>query len=167
MSQCPTCGRPLSDHDLHIRFELPGPVLDSTAGVGAPGTWLSHEDANSSVMMQVPGVGPFVRALLRVNLSEAHMITFGVWVSISPAGLQSTFAVWHDDAYIDLQLDGVLANDIPPWKLVGSPVRLRVLDKDQTPYCVSSSDPVLESVLSSTWPHQEILAANVGRELLN
>lgn len=157
MSFCPTCGRSLSDHDRHFRFELPVPVLDSPDGIGAPGTWLSHGDANSSVMMQVPGVGPFVRALLPVKLTEGHTVTFGVWVCISPADIQRTFAVWHNDDYIDLEIEGVLANDIPPWKLVGLHVQLRVLDKDQTPHCVASSDPLLESVLSSTWAHHEIL----------
>lgn len=152
----------MSDHDRHFRFELPVPVLDSPEGVRVPGTWLSHENANASVLMHVPDAGPFVRALLRVNLTEGHLVTFGVWVSISPDDLRRSFAVWHDDHYIDLQLDGVLANDIAPWKLVGLPVRLRVLDKEHTPYCVSSSDPLLESVLSSTWAHEKILAAFVG-----
>ena len=110
-------------------------------------------------MMQVPGAGPFVRALLPVHLSGGHTITFGVWVSISPDDLQRTFKVWWEDDYIDLELDGILANDIPPWNLVGSPVKLQVRDKNHTPYCVASTDQLLESVISSTWPHEEILAA--------
>ncbi len=65
--RCATCGRPLDAHDRHVRFRLPQPVLDSPDRDQAPGTWLSHGTADESVMMQVPSVGPFVRALLPVR----------------------------------------------------------------------------------------------------
>ena len=156
---CTICGHALPDHDKHVRFELPDPVLNSTLKLNTPGTWLSHEDATTSVMMQVPGAGPFVRALLPVRLTGGHTITFGVWISISPDDLQRTFKLWWEDDYVNLVLEGVLANDVPPWKLLGAPVKLQVRNKDHTPYCVASADRLLESVLSTTWPHDEILAA--------
>jgi hypothetical protein len=46
---------PVDSHDRQIRFRLPEPVL-------------GHESPEASVMMQIPGVGPFVRALLAVRL---------------------------------------------------------------------------------------------------
>lgn len=67
--RCPTCDRPLDTHDRHIRFTLPDPVLDTTGRVRAPGTWMNDVDARTSVMLQVPGVGAFVRALVPVRLT--------------------------------------------------------------------------------------------------
>jgi hypothetical protein len=58
-----------------------------------------------------------------------------------------------------LVLRGVLANDVPPWQLLGAPVELRVRDINHTPYCVSSTDELLETVLSTIWPHEDVLAA--------
>ena len=156
---CALCGHALSDHDKNIRFEWPDPVRFSELKENTPGTWLSHADAYTSVMMQVPGISPFVRALLPVHLTGGHSVTFGVWVAISPDDLQRTYRTWWDEDYQNLALDGVLANDVPPWKLVGLPVKLRVLNVDHTPYCVSSSDELVESVLSEVWPHDDILAA--------
>jgi hypothetical protein len=46
----------------------PEPVLSSPGQERVPGAWLSHESPEASVMMQIPGVGPFVRALLAVRL---------------------------------------------------------------------------------------------------
>ena len=63
------CGGPVDAHDRQIRFRLPEPVLDSAGQEHVPGAWLSHESPEASVMMQIPGVGPFVRALLVVRLT--------------------------------------------------------------------------------------------------
>ena len=43
-------------------------------------------------MMQVPRVGPFVRALLLVRLTGGYAVTFGVRAAIRPGGLQRAFA---------------------------------------------------------------------------
>jgi hypothetical protein len=73
---CRSCGLPLDGHDRHVRFELPDPVSE-TNRIDTAGAWLSHADANSSVMMQIPGLGAFVRALLPVRLSGGYSVTFG------------------------------------------------------------------------------------------
>jgi len=62
------CGGPVDVHDRQIRFRLPEPVLDSPGQERVPGAWLSYESPEASVMMQIPGVGAFVRALLVVRL---------------------------------------------------------------------------------------------------
>jgi hypothetical protein len=73
--------------------------------------------------------------------------------------MQEAFAVWWGDnpAYLDLRLDGLLANQIEPWGLLGAPVVATVLNADDTPYCTSSADPLLSRVLTETWPHDEAL----------
>jgi hypothetical protein len=78
------CGRPLEVHDRHVRFGMPDPVLEAPDQDRVNGASLSHGDANSSVMMQTPGVGSFVRALLPVDLTGGYTVTFGVWVGVDP-----------------------------------------------------------------------------------
>ena len=67
-----------------MRFVLPDPVLALPDRESAKGTRMSHGPAQDSVMMQVPNVGAFVRALLPVKLTEGHTVTFGVWLAIHP-----------------------------------------------------------------------------------
>jgi len=109
-------------------------------------------------MMQVPGVGAFVRALLPVKLTGGFSATFGVWVALDPADLQRTFAVWSRPEYQNLRLQGWLANALPAWGLLAAPVELEVRDPEQTPYCAESTDPKLAKVLTEIWPHQDVLA---------
>ena len=156
---CADCGRPLSHHDRHVRYGLPDPVLASGVEPGASGFWMSHATPSDSVMMQVDGVGAFVRALLPTNLTGGYTVTFGVWVGISPDDLRRVFDSWWAPEYVDLRVEGVLANDVAPWAVFASPVQLGVRDPDSTPYCVSSSNPVLQDVLDRVWPHELVLAA--------
>jgi hypothetical protein len=92
----------------------------------AAGTWLSHGNPESSVMMQIPSVGAFVRALLPIRLAGGHTVTYGVWTGIHPGELQRVFGIWWEPEYQNLRLDGVLANSIAPWGLLAAPVTLLV-----------------------------------------
>ena len=124
-----------------------------------PGTWMSHERAIESVMMRVPDVGAFVRALLPIRLTDNHRVTFGVWLAINPAELQSVYDVWWKPEYGDLRLNGWLANAIEPWGLLASPVEAVVRDPEETPYCERSSHELLDRVLHEEWPHDMVLGA--------
>ena len=108
-------------------------------------------------MMQIPGVGPFVRALLVVRLTGGYAVTCGVWVGVHPDDLQHAFHVWWEPEYEDLRMEGALANPVPPWGLLAAPVTLAVKDPEHTPYCVSSSDHTLSRVLGEEWPHKDVL----------
>jgi hypothetical protein len=160
--RCTLCGRLLDSHDRHVRFRLPEPVLTSPGQEKAPGSWLSHDTPETSVMMQVPAIGAFVRALLPVCLSGGHTVTFGVWAGIDPRELQRAFAIWWEPEYRDLRLEGALANSIPPWGLLAAPVTLVVRDPQQPPYCSESPDQQLSRVLNEQWPHADILDALPG-----
>ena len=142
-----------------MRFRLPDPVRDTAEGERANGVWMSHDDANTSVMMQVPNVGPFVRCLLPVRLTGDHAVTFGVWLAVHPDDLQRSFRVWWEPEYRDLVLDGYLANELPVWGRLGSPARAEVRDENDTPYLFESADPMLSRVLHEEWPHEQLLAA--------
>jgi hypothetical protein len=155
---CLACGRPIDAHNRHVRYRLPDPVLALPAREQTEGSWLSHADANQSVMMMVPAVGTFVRVLLPVRLSGGYTVTFGVWLGVHPDDLQRAFSIWWTPEYVDLRLDGRLANALPAWDLLAAPAEAAVQNPEETPYIVDSSDPGLKKVLATVWPHDEILA---------
>ena len=154
---CALCGMPVSNHDRDIRFTLPDPVLAlAEGGVLPEGTWLSHGDAESSVMMIVPEVGAFLRCLLPLRLEGDHTLTFGVWVGVETDDLKRAYDVWWEPEYADLELSGALANALPGVDVLAAPVALRVLDADESPYVVASPDALLDKVLTDTWPHDAV-----------
>jgi hypothetical protein len=150
-------GGPVDAHDRQFRFRLPDPVLHSPEQECVPGAWLSHESPEASVMMQIPGVGPFVRALLAVRLTGGYAVTHGVWVGVHPGDLQRAYRVWREPEYENLRLEGALANSVPPRGLLAAPVTLAVKGPYHTPYCVSSPDHMLSRVLGEEWPHKDVL----------
>jgi hypothetical protein len=97
-----------------IPIRLPDPVLDSPEQECVPGAWLSHESPEASVMMQIPGVGPFAGAACR-QAHRGYAVTYGVWVGVHPGDLQRAFRVWREPEYENLLLEGALANSVPPW----------------------------------------------------
>jgi hypothetical protein len=120
---------------------------------------MNDEDPNRAVMMQVSAVGGFIRCLLPVHLTEGFTVTFGLWLAVHPDDLQRAAKVWWASAYEELVLDGWLGNEVPPWGLLSAPARARVLFPDQTPYVVESTDTMLSRVLSTNWPHDDVLTA--------
>jgi hypothetical protein len=161
-AECAMCGRPTDSHTRNIRFTLPDPVAVTELRDQAPGTWMSHLDATTSVMMQVDGIGAFVRALLPVQLEDGGSVTFGVWLAVHPHALQQISQVWDTAEYMSLVIEASLANSVPPWGLLAAPVRAVVRDRRHTPYCDSSPDETLSRVLSEAWPHETVLAAIEG-----
>lgn len=115
-------------------------------------------------MMTVPTVGTFVRSLLPVRLSGGYTVTFGVWLGIHPDDLERTFSVWWEPEYLDLRLEGRLANALPSWEVFAAPVVATVVNPDETPYVVSSTDPTLASVLANEWSPEQILPGLLSTE---
>lgn len=155
---CQLCGRATEGHNRHVRFRLPDPVLRSPGQDRVEGTWKTADDPNSAVMMLVPNVGAFVRALLPVRLSGGSVVTFGVWVGVHPDDLRRAFDCWCAPEYAQLQISGLLANALPAWDVFGVPVELAISDPEATPYCVASPDKELSAVLSNDWDHEAVLA---------
>ena len=164
---CAMCGRPLEAHNRHVRFTFPDPVLEASEE-DRRNAWQSETDAKRAVMMQVPNVGAFVRALLPIRLSGGYTLTFGLWLAVHPDDLQRAARLWWSPEYAKLTLDGWLGNAVPPWGLLAAPITAVVRDPDQTPYCDRSTHPILARVLAEEWPHEDVLsslpAAWVGHE---
>jgi hypothetical protein len=152
---CPSCGRPLDAHDRHVRFKLPDPVLAVPAAERADRSW------GNDVLLQVQGVGAFVRVLLPIHMTGGYTITVGTWLGVHPHDLRRAWKVWWRPEYAELQLDGHLANALPPWGevLVAKPATATVQHPDEVPYVTGSSDQLVERILRSEWPHEQILAA--------
>jgi hypothetical protein len=141
-----------------VRFTWPDPVIERGVNATAEGLWISHGTPRESVFLAVEDLGSFVRALLPVRLTGGYTVTFGVWVGLAPADMQSAYERWFAPDYSQLVLEGRLANGVAPWGLLGAPVRLEVRNPDETPYCSASSDATLADVLTNTWPHEKVLA---------
>jgi hypothetical protein len=75
-----------------------------------------------------------------------------------PDDPERAFSVWTAPDYVDLRLDGRLANALPAWDVFAAPATAVVRDPDHTPYIFSSSDEVLSRVCTEQWPHEDILA---------
>jgi hypothetical protein len=159
MTDCAECGRPIDAHNRHIRLTYPDPVAMTEDREHAPNFWMSHVDPKTSVMMQAPGIGAFVRARLPVHLFGGFIVTYDLWLSVEPDALQVAAAIWDQPEYMSLVLEGALANAIPPWGLLAAPVRARVRDRRHSPYCDFSKSNDLARVIANEWAHEEILAA--------
>lgn len=152
---CPSCGRSLDEHNRHIRFGVPEPVLSIPESERAARTW------GNDVLMQVKDVGAFVRILVPVKLSGGYTVTYGAWLSVHPDDLRRAWEVWMDDSYAQLRLRGVLANMLPGWEseTYVKPVEAAVLNVEETPYAVDSPDDFMRRVIQDEWPHEFVLAA--------
>ncbi len=153
---CPNCGRPLDEHNRHIRFGVPEPVLSIPEEERPALTW------GNDVLMRVEGIGGFVRILVPVKLSGGYTVTYGAWLSVESADLRLAWEVWKDDSrYQELRLAGVLANMLPAWEdeTYVKPLEAAVLNVEHTPYAVDSSDDFMRRVLRDEWPHEVVLAA--------
>ena len=151
MSQaaCPTCGRPLDDHNRHLRFTWPEPVLTVPEHERQSRTW------GNDVLMQVEGIGAFVRVLIPIKLTGGFTLTYGAWLSIHPNGLRHAWEIWQTPAYRDLRPVGILANKLPPWpdETYRKPLEAAVRNLDHVPYAIDSADKFMRKVISEEWPH--------------
>ncbi|HJU91461.1 MAG TPA: DUF2199 domain-containing protein [Pyrinomonadaceae bacterium] len=156
MKDCPHCGRPREEHNRHIRFKLPEPVLSIPEEDREAVTW------GNDVLMEVKDLGSFVRILIPIKLSGGYTVTYSAWLSVHPFDLYRAWEVWTDDsAYPQLRLFGYLANKIPTWEneTFKKPLDAAVLNVEHTPYAVDSSDEFMRRVIHDEWPHEEVLAA--------
>ena len=157
---CQSCGRPLDEHNRHLRFGVPEPVLSVPEEERASRTW------GNDVLMQVLGIGAFVRILVPVKLTGGYTVTYGAWLSVHSEDLRHAWKVWMAPSYRELRLSGVLANMLPGWEseTYVKPVEAAVLNVEQVPYAVDSTDEFMRHVLRDEWPHETVLDAVAPHE---
>lgn len=154
---CASCGQPLDLHDRHIRARVPDALLDIPDDEWRSLAWGSPEWD----MLEVPGIGSFVRALLPVRLSGGFSITFGIWLDVGPSVLRLAYDAWDNTDHVGFRMDGRIANSIPPWerRVVGKPALAEGRKLDQLPVVVESPDPLVTQIITEEWPHEQILDA--------
>jgi hypothetical protein len=103
-------------------------------------------------LLQVAGLGGFVRALLAVSPTEGVAVTFGVWVALDAEDMSRATEVWWGPGYASFAAVGRLANAVPRHGLLDVPVQLAVKEASQLPYVVASTDPVAGELLTRKWP---------------
>jgi hypothetical protein len=132
-------------------------VLDVPEAERAERTW------GNDVLMQVQGVGEFVRILIPIKLTGGYTVTFGAWLSVSPEDLRHAWKIWWKPEYARLRLTGVLANKLPGWECdtYVKPLVAAVVDPDKVPYALDSPDVFMRRVLTEEWPHELVLGAIV------
>lgn len=149
---CAFCGHPTSTTDRHVRFSWPDALFEAAQRQdGIDGLWLSHDTADTSVMMQTSDAA-FVRVLLPIRLDDLGTVTYGVWWQVDVEDMHRAFSVWTAPEYRDLRLAGRLANDVPPGQARDAAGVAVVRDPDQTPYVADSDHPVLNRLLVEVWP---------------
>ena len=166
------CGGPVDAHDRQIRFRLPEPVLDSPGqervalrvspeltreAKRVPGAWLSHESPEASVMMQIPGAGPFVRALLVVRLTGGYAVTYGVWAGVHPGDLQRAFRVWWDPGVRESAAGRRACQLGPSVGTAGSPGHPGSEGSGTHALLCGQLRPHALPVLGEKWPHKDVL----------
>jgi hypothetical protein len=134
-------------------MRLPDPVLDVPEQERKSRTW------GSDPLIQVQGVGAFVRVMLPIRLTEGHSLTVGTWLAINPVEMPAVWERWNAPEYADLELTGYVANAIPPWgkNLLGATASAAVRNADQNPFITGSSHNDLAAVIGNTWPYKEVL----------
>jgi hypothetical protein len=99
--------------------------------------------------------------LVPIRLTGGYTVTFGAWLGVHPDDLRRAFDVWWTQDYTGLQLEGRLANMLPPWEsdTYARPLVAVVPNPDEVPYADSSSDESMQNVPGREWPHDAVLAA--------
>jgi hypothetical protein len=153
LSRCEICGRPRDEHNRDVRFKLPDPLLKLSAEELRSKIW------GNDYLLQVQGIGAFVRALLPVHLAGGQMLTFGLWLGVRPEELKTLWEIWESPEYLGHEFQGWCANAVPPWKqaVLAAPVIARPRKQDELPWVVSSSSELMQAILEREWPHEEIL----------
>lgn len=115
----------------------------------------------NDVLMMVKDLGAFIRVLVPIHLSGGYTVTFGAWLSVHPDELRRAYEIWFTPEYVELELDGVLANMLPLWEdqTYRRALRVTVRDPDEVPYAADSTDADLHQILTAEWPHEFVLSA--------
>jgi hypothetical protein len=120
---------------------------------------MTADTPQRSEFLAARAIGYFVRSLVPVRLTNDHMVTFGVWIQLpDQQSMDRIGQLWNASSYLDLVIEGRLANRIAPWDIYGAEVTAVPRSKTEIPFCVASPNSSLQAVLADYWPHDLILS---------
>ena len=156
-ARCAYCGAQLDAHQRSVRYQLPD-VLFALPDADKEALWLAPSVAAD---LAAYGTRGFVRVLIPIHLDDDDSVTFGAWLELTYDDFERVLRTWTTDRYGGLEIEGRLANALPPWgsQLLGRHCRAAVLVESQIPYVVSSSDPVLLGILKGRHGATEVRSA--------
>jgi hypothetical protein len=154
---CYVCGQPLDEHNLAWDYPYPDTLWH-----------MSDEDRNAAITFSsrmviiAPGDGSFLKALLRIPLTNGLEASLGVWLAITDRELwdEVMAAARDDDRWPGISIRGYLTNAIQPWpQLFASPVIANPPGPGKVPIITGSGNPELRAVLADSWPEELMVAA--------
>jgi hypothetical protein len=101
----------------------------------------------------------YMRAILPVQLTDGHVVAFGVWLEVEYETIEAAFEVWDAAAYAGFTCSGRLANDLPSWpgSALGAQVEAEVRHQSELPYVIRSTDSAVQHILDANWEHSVVL----------
>lgn len=120
---------------------------------------MDSPDPYRAVFLEEPNAGCFVRATLRLPLTEGASLTYGLWIRVSPAVAQAIGRVWGTDEYAQLKFDGWLGNSVAPFGLLDAAVQMQVITPEDLPRVVSSASEALQGLLHTESDRSTVMAA--------
>lgn len=157
---CPHCGRRVAEHEWHFRSIWPERVAQSLDRFDASSFWGNDE------LLQVPGLGSYVRMLVRVDLVGLPSMTYRVWLEVFPEELERAWSVWETPAYQQLELRGILANRLKGWpvEVLDQTVEASVLSGEEIPVAKRSDNEPLGRILRERWEPAELGICRFAKE---
>jgi hypothetical protein len=113
--------------------------------------------------LAIKDVGFFVRVVLPVKLDDGSIVDFGTWLEVHSEDFRTAWRTWNAPEYADLSIQGYVDNEIGPWgRLPHELITAAVVNPDEIPHLVSTTNPLVTRILEETWPAAEVLAPYAG-----
>lgn len=120
------------------------------------------------------GARRFIRVLAEFPVEGYGGWSHGLWLEVDPSVHDQVKAAWNDpDAYMQLDFQGVLANDLMPEGMphaatacAGVTARIKPIDPDELLRVSGATDEGLHRQLTTTWPKAEFIRFAVDRGYL-
>lgn len=152
---CSCCGKPIPEGNLAWDIEEPDPLAYLSESERA-----ANLVVQTRAIVQVKGLGNFIRVILPVPVEHDRQATFGVWLCITEPGEWGRVldaGKQGGDAWAGLKFAGRLVTALEPWPdIFGVWTQAVVPAADKVPQLVHSVDPLLAHVLTNVWPEDVI-----------
>lgn len=151
-SICPTCGKEVSGLDREVSFGLPDELFAIPEDLRD-----GHVFSDGKNFAHLDGKRFFMRVLLPVPLDIGHEYRFGVWMEVSEKDAQRVWQMWNEPGYVEAEVDGTLANAVPPWgaRLLEAPCHASARNQNDVMFIDDSRNAELATILSTPWPVHE------------
>ncbi|XZE36948.1 DUF2199 domain-containing protein [Pirellulaceae bacterium SH501] len=152
---CEQCGCPISDHPRDFRSEWPERLVKLPTN-----DWFERKWGNDD-LLEVEGVGSYIRIVIKVRVKNAEPVTYRVWLEVFPEDLLRAWEIWNSPAYNLIKMKGVLANRLAGWSetILHQMLEVEVQAPNELPVAVASPHAELNKIITSEWDESVVLTA--------